>query len=59
MINQDKWISSLPKINMGFSKTTIQLDHDKWINIDGAPAGYYSVCLSTTDMVKVFKIIVY
>jgi len=35
------------------------IDHDKWINIDGAPAGYYSVCLSTTDMVKVFKIIVY
>ena len=35
------------------------LDHDKWINIDSSPAGYYSVCLSTADMVKVFKIIVY
>ena len=32
MINQDKWISSLPKTNTGFVKTTNQLDHDRWIN---------------------------
>ena len=32
MINQDKWISSLPKINTRFSKTTNQLDHGRWIN---------------------------
>ena len=32
MINQDKWISSLPKINTKFNKTTNQLDHDRWIN---------------------------
>ena len=43
MINQDKWISSLPKINMGFSKTTIQLDHDKWINTIPKSNAYNSV----------------
>ena len=30
MINQDKWISSLPKTNTEFNNTTIQLDHDRW-----------------------------
>jgi len=32
MINNDKWISSLPKINTEFSQTINQLNHDKWIN---------------------------
>ena len=32
MINQDKWISSLPGKNTRLSNTTNQLDHDKWIN---------------------------
>ena len=32
MINQDKWISSIPNINTKFNKATNQLDHDKWIN---------------------------
>ena len=32
MINQDKWIGSLPKTNRGFVTTTNQLDHDRWIN---------------------------
>ena len=32
MINQDKWISSLPGKNTRSSNTTNQLDHDKWIN---------------------------
>ena len=32
MINQDKWISSLPGKNVKLSNTTNQLDHDKWIN---------------------------
>ena len=32
MINQDKWIGSLPKRNIGFVTTTNQLDHDRWIN---------------------------
>ena len=30
MINQDKWINSLPKTNTEFNNTTIQLDHDRW-----------------------------
>ena len=30
MINNDKWISSLPKTNSNFSNDTNQLDHEKW-----------------------------
>ena len=30
MINQDKWINSLPKTNTEFNNTKIQLDHDRW-----------------------------
>ena len=44
MINQDKWISSLPKINKQFMKTTNQLDpHDKWINTIPKKNTYNSV----------------
>ena len=32
MINQDKWISSLPGKNTRSGNTTNQLDHDRWIN---------------------------
>jgi hypothetical protein len=32
MINQDKWINSLPKTNIKFSEEKNQIDHDKWIN---------------------------
>ena len=32
MINQDKWVTSLPNVNTEFNKTTNQIDHDKWIN---------------------------
>ena len=32
MINSDKWISSLPKINLKSTEEKNQLDHDKWIN---------------------------
>ena len=32
MINQEKWISSLPGNNIRFSNTINHLDHDKWIN---------------------------
>ena len=32
MINQDKWIHSLPKMNIRLSKTTNQLDYEKWTN---------------------------
>ena len=31
MINEDKWIGSLPGKNTRFSNTGNQLDHDKWI----------------------------
>ena len=32
MINQDKWIDSLPKTNIKFSEEKNQIDHDKWVN---------------------------
>ena len=32
MINQDKWVNSLPKINTEFGKIKDQLDHDRWTN---------------------------
>ena len=32
MINQDKWINSLPGKNIRLSNGTNQLDHDKWIS---------------------------
>ena len=32
MINKNKWIDSLPKINILSNKMTNQLDYDKWIN---------------------------
>ena len=30
MINEDKWVSSLPKINTRFNETTNHLDHNRW-----------------------------
>ena len=32
MINQDRWVSSLPKVNSKLISKENQLDHDKWIN---------------------------
>ena len=32
MINQDKWVATLPKINNRFNEETHQLDHNKWVN---------------------------
>ena len=32
MINQDKWINSLPKTNIKFNEEINQIDHNKWIN---------------------------
>ena len=43
MINNDKWISSLPKINTEFSQTINQLNHDKWINTIPKKNTYNSV----------------
>mgnify|MGYP001345180956 CR=1 FL=1 len=43
MINNDKWINSLPKINTEFSQTINQLNHDKWINTIPKKNTYNSV----------------
>jgi len=32
MINQDKWIKSLPKMNIKFNKEKNQVDHYRWVN---------------------------
>ena len=32
MINQDKWIKSLPKINIKFNEEKNQVDHYRWVN---------------------------
>ena len=32
MINNDKWIASLPKINLGSHDKKNQIDHERWIN---------------------------
>ena len=32
MINQAKWIKSLPKINIKFNEETNQVDHYRWVN---------------------------
>ena len=43
MINKNKWINSLPKINTEFSKTTNQLDHEKWTSTIPKKDTYNSV----------------
>ena len=32
MINQDKWINSLPKTNIKFNEEENQVDHSRWVN---------------------------
>ena len=32
MINQDRWIDSLPKVNSKFNKEASELDHQRWVN---------------------------
>ena len=43
MINQDKWINSLPKTNIRFSQKADELDHNKWINTIPKKKTYNSV----------------
>ena len=32
MINNDKWINSLPNVNVKVDEESFQIDHDKWVN---------------------------
>ena len=32
MINQDKWVDSLPNANIKFNEKANQLDHYRWVN---------------------------
>ena len=43
MINQGKWINSLPKVKKESDKTIDQIDYDKWINTIPKKEAYSSV----------------
>ena len=58
MINRDKWIGSLPNVNLEFNKITNQLDHDRWINTIPKKNTYSSVKKNTYSSVKKYSIIV-
>ena len=37
MINQDRWIDSLPKVNSKFTKGANELDPHRWVNTIPVP----------------------
>ena len=43
MINQDKWVNSLPKTNIKFGEEVSQIDHDKWIDTISKKKTYSAV----------------
>jgi len=43
MINQDKWVRTLPKNNINFDCSTNQLDHDKWVSTIPKKSNHSSV----------------
>ena len=43
MINQDKWINSLPKANIKFSGEVNQINQDKWVNTISKKKTYSAV----------------
>ena len=54
MINQNRWISSLPKINTGVNETTNQLDYEKWINTISKKKKTYNSVKKYSFMVILF-----
>ena len=32
MINNDKWINSLPNANLKYNQESVQIDNNKWVN---------------------------
>ncbi len=42
MINQDKWINSIPKINNKFDENIKQLDSNRWVNTISKKTTYSS-----------------
>ena len=57
MINRDKWIRSLPNVNIEFNKITNQLDHDRWINTIPKKNSYSSVNKNKYGSVKKYSLI--
>ena len=43
MINQKKWISSLPKINSKYDEEVVQVDHSRWTNTIPIKSTYNNV----------------
>ena len=58
MINQDKWIASLPKGNKILGNSTVHLDHDRWVNTIPKQNTYNSVNKNTYGSVKKYSLIV-
>ena len=43
MINQDKWVASLPKNNNQFNEEINQLDPNKWVDTISKPNAFSSI----------------
>ena len=43
MINEDRWVNSLPKTNIKNEDKINELDHDRWINTIPKTKSYTSV----------------
>ena len=43
MINQDKWIDSLPKANIRFDEEINQIDNNRWVNTISKKNAYTAV----------------
>ena len=54
MINQNRWIGTLPKINTGSNEKINQLDHDKWINTISKKKKTYNSVKKYSFMVILF-----
>ena len=49
MINQHKWINSLPKTNIKFNEEENQADHSRWLNTIPQKNTYNSTANSTAN----------
>ena len=58
MINKDKWMSIVPKINNGFNEEINQLDHSRWVpalpkkNTYGSIKKYSLIKISKKELSK-------
>ena len=43
MINNDRWVNSLPNVNLKHNQESLQIDHNKWVNTISKKKPYNSV----------------